>query len=350
MTQADVGAHAGVSPSTVSLVLNGLAEHIPAATRERVENSARELNYRTNRFSTFLFTGTRHAIGVMFPLGNSEAVPMVTSLARLVRPFGYQVEAVDSGVDAEEELQAFRSIVESGVDAIVRAGTHAPDEAQLAEEMTETHISGLPVVTVNYPLENSPVPFVAARQEVRGQIAVRHLIEQGITKIGWVDGPQYPRSGPSPPASLRYRGYQFALHEASLEPAFHVSPEIEQNAGDYGHLIRSVLSAKEPEAVIANVAEQGAHVLQIAHEMGLHVPNDLAVVAIGAGPICDFVYPAMTSVGRPPAAYAEALGQILADVLGSPSAWDGRGITVEPELIIRDSSIRTDTTTADPDA
>lgn len=338
VTQVDVAAHAGVSPSTVSLALNGRSS-IAADTCRRVEESARTLNYRSNQLARDLSTGTRHAIGVLMPLGDSECVPMVRSLVQMVTAWGYQVEVADSGVEPDQEIQVFRKLVESRPDAIVRAGSQYPPGPELAREMTKFHLSGLPIVTMSYTVEDSPIPYVVSRQEKMGRLAVRHLTKQGCARIGWAGGIDDVRSGSSLRSSLRYRGFLTALHESSLEPDFQIHPEHKRSSVEYEHALKAVLATEKSHAVVVNGTETGARALRIANEMGIAVPGDLAVVAIGAGPICDLVFPRMTSVGQPHEGYAEALSQILADVLVSPSGWDGRGKYTEPEIVVRDSSL-----------
>ena len=105
-SSADVAVRAGVSRSTVSVVLNGHREPIIAeATRERVLQAARDLNYRPNQLARALITGSSHLIGLwMWSLPSPYDVSIIQTALGLLRADGFQALLFEMTPGREAEM------------------------------------------------------------------------------------------------------------------------------------------------------------------------------------------------------------------------------------------------------
>ena len=79
--------------------------------------------------------------------------------------------------------------------------------------------------------------------------------------------------------------------------------------------------------------------IRTARELGVALPAELALVAIGESPLVELVSPRITHVTQPHVDYVHAIARILRDVLKVPGGWNGRSIVTEPQLIVRESSL-----------
>jgi DNA-binding LacI/PurR family transcriptional regulator len=102
------------------------------------------------------------------------------------------------------------------------------------------------------------------------------------------------------------------------------------------------------DAIVATSDITALRVIRTARELEVTLPDELAVVAIGESPLVELVSPRVTNVVQPHAEYVRAISRILQDILQDPSAWDGRSIVTQPELVVRESSVTGDGATVGP--
>lgn len=339
MTLADVAAAAGVSIATVSWVLNNHSRRISAPTQERVRQAAQRLGYRPNRLARQLRTGTRHTVGVVLPLTIPHAAWLLRGLAREVRSFGYQLEVMDNESDPESELTALRTMVEHQVDAVLLLGDRDPNWPANAE-LEAIHRSGLPCISGPIKRKGCRVPFVTADQQRMAELATEHLVEQGCRRIAFLTPVPRVTQWPRDLLRTRFSGYLAALERAGLEPVSASLDEVlEAPANDEARL-GGFLRAKACDGAVCMSDVPALHAIRVARELGYAVPADFAVVAIGESSLVDLAWPRLTNVIQPYSEYLKAFGQILPDLLHDPTAWDGRGIVTDPQLVVRESSLR----------
>lgn len=201
------------------------------------------------------------------------------------------------------------------------------------QPLYELQEAGIPFVFCHRMIEGIQAPRVISNNFYAGYIATKHLISQGYQRIGFLSRPVYTAS------SDRYQGYVSALMEAglSVRKEWVVFESDFQTEGEGYHSALSVLKLQErPDALFCfndGIARGAYHA---ATEMGMVIGEELGIVGCDNTSICDSLTVHLTSVQLP----TYSLGVQAAQLLLRGSVMDNETYVLQPELIIRESSIR----------
>ncbi len=266
VTSIDVARAAGVSQSTVSLVLSGKGTgRVSASTSAAVRAAAQELGYRPSSVARSLKTGSTGAICLAVPdVTNPFFGRILRGAGRAAAGAGFSVALVDTNnVDAweHETVQRFRGA--GTVDGfLLFAGDPPKAERDVGE----------PIVL----LEADRPGFSSVRLESRGGVeaAVRHLLELGHTRIGHLaaDAPAEQTF------RLRAEGRRDALRAAGLPTDDHVAATAIDFAGARDVALTLLDADPRPTALVCDddIIAGGAYLA--ARARGLRIPQDLSVV------------------------------------------------------------------------
>jgi LacI family transcriptional regulator len=333
VTIQDVARAAGVSPMTVSRVVNG-EKNVREATREAVLTAVRDLNYTPNAAARSLAGAEATHIGLL------HSNPSASYLSKFLvgalegcRRAGCQlvVDACEDGA-AEERAAALR-LIDDQVDGVILP---AP-LSEFGHVLAEFDAAGIPVVGT--AVGKTPSDRLNVRiDDFRAAYDVtRHLLDLGHRRIGFIRG--HPNQSAS---ERRWLGFAEALREAGIDPA---RMPVEQGYFSY----RSGLDAAERllkrdldmTAVFASNDDMAAATVNVAHLRGLQVPEDLSVVGFDDTGIALTVWPELTTVRQP----IEAMAQAAIDLLLAEIRARRAGGTVAPAeevlehtRVIRDSA------------
>ncbi len=206
VTMKDVAAAAGVSPSTVSRVLNS-DPRISSSTCTRVKKQVSILGYRVNGIARSLKTSRTYTIGFICPeFTNDFFMNVARGVEDELRKYGYSVILCNSGESAERERDRLNLLHEKCVDGVIIVP--ASDKGSHMEILTRR---GVPVVLVDRLVEGFDADSVLADNEFGTFRAVEHLIGQGHTRIGFIGGDMRLTS-----AKERHEGYKRALRYHGL--------------------------------------------------------------------------------------------------------------------------------------
>ncbi|MBJ3776101.1 LacI family DNA-binding transcriptional regulator [Acuticoccus mangrovi] len=285
LTIRDVARQAGVSPGSVSRVLNNLEGASPAL-RARVEAAARELGYELNRAAQTMRGGATNIISCHVSTLENPLVAQIFRAAeeRLVEA-GYIMIVHGTRYDEERELAALQSDRGRRIDGLLSiAGPMS--HTRYREAMDRI---GVPVVAVDRDLEAGDVIRVDHAGGA-GQ-AVRHLVGLGHRRIGLLT----PRAD-LVAARRRTEGYRRELARLDL-PVDETLIGLIDTAVDVGVTMEAMLGAPEPPtAVIALSTFMLERVLTFARERDIAIPADLSVITIGDSDLARFARPAITTV------------------------------------------------------
>lgn len=270
----DVARAAGVSATTVSLVLNNRApERIPEATRERVRKAAEALEYEPNALARSLRTQRTHTIGLISDkiATTPYAVRMVEAAQDVARENGRLVFLVNTDGDEVLERDAVQALLARQVDGLIYACMW-----HRAVEPPE----GLPEGTVFLDCMPLGGGFPAVVPDDRGgaRTAIRALTDAGHRRIAYVDLDE----DPLPIASgLRHEGYLEVLAEAGIEPdpALHVRNT--SNAAGGRAAVDELLALpaeRRPTGIFCFNDRMAAGAYASARHHDLRIPEDLSVV------------------------------------------------------------------------
>lgn len=343
VTIHQVAREAGVSPSTVSNVLNGRSGRMLPQTRERIEQAIERLGYRPNRAARQLRTGRIQVIGLVVP---SVANPFWGTFARHLEGAalaqGYHVLLCNSERDPQRERRYLDELWADGIRGVVLCSSLPSLEHVLPlvdsglglVAFDRTAQAGDPDTLVNISVDNV----------VGAGMATRHLLELGHRRIAFVSG-----SMRSVNRRERFRGFTDTLDEAGLGHHVWSGPP----DGPFGDLdvaglgrtaAHDLLSAKRDDRPTAIVAINDMCALGVCagvRDLGLRVGADVSVVGFDDIVLADLAAPPLTTVRQPLAEMAasafEHLRARIEGVTGPDEA--GRSVLLRPELVVRASTV-----------
>ncbi|MGW6228362.1 LacI family DNA-binding transcriptional regulator, partial [Cellulosimicrobium cellulans] len=260
-TLLDVAAHAGVSKSLASLALRGDAG-VSDRTRERIQNAADALGYRSNRLARALKQGRSMLLGVVLSsLDNPYHTEIVASVEAAAEADGLSVLLAHGSRDRGRLADRVQQLLDLAVDGLVVVSSWVEPQALTAAARRA------PVVMVGRPA--APVAGVDTvnNDDERGAaLVVDHLVATGRTRVAHVTGSRRPAG------LARRAGYEAAMRAHGLGE--HV--RVVEHDGAVPPL-EPLLDAGY-DAVFARNDVEAFDVLDQAHDLRLHVPGELAVV------------------------------------------------------------------------
>jgi len=327
ITITDVAREAGVSAQTVSRVLNDKRE-ISAATRERVFRFIERLGYRPNSVARSLVSNRTFAIGLTVPDICNPFFPDIARGAQdTAREHGYEVFLCNTIEDPGREEAVLRALEDRRVDGAIVCSSRLPDD-KLFPWLERQHAA----VLVNRPVPAEVAGGVRMDDASGTRRAVEHLLESGRRGIVFLAGPPHSHSG-----AERTRGYEGALSAAGIEPEAGLvvpcGPTVE--GGHKGaHALLAWRSGVDGLVCYNDLAAVGA--LRACEELGLRVPDDVAVVGCDDIMLAGLVSPALTTLRAPKYKIGAHAVRMLLDHI------DGRReqaeVILQPELVVRASA------------
>ena len=328
MQMADIARLAGVSPSTVSRALSG-SPLIPEATRNRITELARSLNYRVNVGAANLRKRGVQTIGVVI-LGDSM---QMISDPFLLSILGTVADALDErGMSLlltrlkDDRMHVLSNLVESGqVSGLIVIG-----QLTLHDYLNQLTRNGFPMVVWGANLPDALYPVVGGDNAMGGYLATQHLIEHGCRRIAFFGDITHPEAG------LRYQGYARALKEAGIEQ----DPRLLQSFLFGDSRIREVIDSWLDQhlafdAIFASSDVTAISLMGSLTERGIAVPSQVRLVGYDDIALAKHVHPTLTTIRQPTGEAGRELVNLLFEALaGEPR----RAIVLPAELIRRESS------------
>ena len=323
-TLRDVADKVGVSYQTVWRVVNE-RPHVATATRQRVQQAIRELDYRPHRAAQMLTTGRSYIIQlVLFEYGHNDRLPAILHWAR---EYGYSVgvtelEGPPSGAVIRKALREASQIVDGLI--LVMPYPHV-DYEELCQLCSDQ-----PFIVVNTNL-NSKMPSVVSNQWAGARAAVNHLLDLGHRQIAEVRGPIGHFD-----ADMRHRAWEVFTAQHDLEPG-------PSEIGDYTccsgyHCTKELLSKGQPfTALLAGNDYMALGAIRALHEAGMSVPQDVSVVGFDDISMAAYFDPPLTTVRQDFEALGKESVEFLVSLIENPDMTVHQRV-LYPELIVRKST------------
>jgi LacI family transcriptional regulator len=329
-TVKTVAALAGVSITTVSRVLNGKFDTLPAATRQRVVDAARELDYRPNSIAVGLRNRQTKTIGLMIPdIGNAYFHQLARGAEDEAVSLGYNVIFCNTDRRPDKEVMAIDLLSDKQVDGIIFTGGGLDDDTHVSDHLR----AGANVVTVGP--HRLPFPSIGVNDQAAIADAVGHLASQGCTRIACIGGH---------PGWLiheeRAHGYLRGLEEAGLpfDDALLWPSDMTVRAGSE-IIERAVAEGLEFDGLVAFSDYAALSAMRTLRNHGRDVPRDVAVVGCDDIVFSTLVEPSMSSIAFPVLEMgAQATRMLVAMAEKKPVE---QRVEFPFELHVRDSSSRT---------
>lgn len=285
----DVADAAGVSVRTVSNVVNNYP-HVKADTRLRVQAAIDDLGYRPNLAARNLRRGRTGMVALAVP---DLTVPYFAELAQhvlaAVSDAGLTLLIEQTDGDRDREVEFARGPVSNALDGLILSPL-----AATADDLARGEGS-IPIVLLGERIYDSRFDHVAIDNVAAAQVATSHLASLGCTRIAAI-GVGQDAGGAM--ADLRLEGYEKALMEHGLDRRADLVVATHGFSRDEGYRAASGLieSGAQPDGLFCfnDLLAQGA--LRALRDVGLSVPDDVAVVGMDDNEEGRFWSPSLTSV------------------------------------------------------
>ncbi len=322
-TILDVARLAGVSPSTISRVMNGTAAVAPD-TQQRVRQAIAVLGFSPHPAARQLVMNHARTIGVLLTeISGAFFQPMLRGIEAGAREAGY-----DLLIYCAPSPSAARPIGEHNTDGLIIFPGSLDDS-----ELQRYHKLDFPVVLLHKtPPSDCRFPFVTVENKNGAQKLVSHLIEaHGCRRIVYLRGPESHED-----SLWRERGYREALekHRLPFYPSLiAVGGFDEQEAAEAIHQL--LRAGVDFDAVFAGDDDAAVGVISALQQAGRNVPADVAVVGFDDVPASRFLSPPLTTVRAPIEQVGrEAVRMLMECIRKQPCAPE---LLLPTELVIRQS-------------
>jgi LacI family transcriptional regulator len=329
VTINDIAQHAGVSRSTVSLVLQ---EHsrISGETRERVQRSMHDLGYTYNRNAANLRRQTSQAIGLIInDICNPFFAELTSAIEETAEEAGYFVYLVESSEDTERQHQVLMSLIEHHVAGlIVCPATGTPPET-----FDKLYATGVPMCLAVRPYPDDRLDFAGPDNYAAAKLAASHLIEAGHRRIAFLGGEKN-----NPSRIDRLSGYFSALQGNGIEfdPTLVVESRPSRLSGIAD--VELVLKLSErPTAALCYNDFVGISVMHGLRRNGLEPGRDMALVGFDGMPEAELTFPPLSTVSLHPRSVGRNAASLLIARIIDPERRPQRSVE-QPTLIVRESS------------
>lgn len=314
-TSTDVARRAGVSQTTVSLVLNGAGARVgvSAATQARVREAAAELGYTPNRAARTLRRQRTGSITFVCPdLGNPYFAEVIAAVQSVAGEHGYLVDIIAAGGETAK-LQAVARLRGRISDGVI---TMAPTRA-VWDGLRDLRARGVACVALQDRGDDPAIPSVCIDLEAGGHLATSHLIRQGYRRIAHISGARSHELRPRE----RVDGYRRALEEAGLPAGPDWVIDAPNSMAGGAEAVEQLLAraGPRPEALFMFNDQMAVGALHALRVRGLRVPDDMAVAGFDGIALGAFTAPTLTTVEHPRHELGRQAAASLMELLGDPA-------------------------------
>jgi DNA-binding LacI/PurR family transcriptional regulator len=329
---ADIARLAGVSKSTVSRALND-SPLIGDDTKERIRTIAKEHNFQINIPARRLSLQRSHTIAFVTHAYHSKECFSLTDLF-LLELLGavsstlssYQYDLLMAQVDPHEPDWPSQYLDTGRVDGFVLMTS-----TRKAYHIKSLVAMNAPFIVWGTPLPNHSYCSVTGDNLAGGRLAAEHLLKIGRKRIGFVGGPEGELE-----VQKRYEGYALALQESGIgvDPSLVSFGEF-TNASGTEQTQKLLKQAPGLDAIFANSDLMAVGAINVLHEQGLSVPEDVAVIGYDNLSIARYNSPPLTTISQNIPLVGKLLAQNLIQNIETGMVTN---VTIPAELVVRKSA------------
>lgn len=311
-TIADIAAALNLSAATVSRALRASPE-ISEQTRGSVRRVARELGYVPNAAARSLARQASRTLGLIVPdVTDPVHGLIVAGFGRAAEALGYTVIVLDGARDPVRLQRGLRILLEHQAQGVAFCGAPVSPE-QMAEEIKPAHaVFIFPESETPASASERPLGLIRADDEHGIGLLVRHLVDSGLSRLSYVNGPDIISN------RMRRRAMVATLEALGIEPRireYHTGLDAEELAG-----VAKAVARERPDALVCYDDKMALHLMDALRREGLRVPEDIAVTGFDGIPFAAIANPRLTTVEQPAELLGELATRSLADAIehGTP--------------------------------
>lgn len=327
ITLKAVAEHVGLTPGTVSAVLNDSpsARSIPEETKKRIHAAAKELNYKPNFFARTLRSKRTYTIGVIAEeIGDSYGSMVISGIEEFLRTKDYFFLTVVHRHNPEMLSRYSQILTERGVEGFITVDT------------TVYEPPTLPLVAVAGHKKVKNVTNIILDHHRAAVLALSHLKDLGHKKIAFMRG--NPTSSDS---KDRWNGICEVSEEIGLpiDSDLVAQIDIDDPSPNLGYpFAKQLLDRGKPFTALFAFNDMSAiGAIRAIQERGLRVPQDISVMGFDDIAGAAFNTPSLTTVRQPLSRMGHVAAETLLDRLDGKQEYPSE-IAIEPELVVREST------------
>jgi LacI family transcriptional regulator len=326
----DVARLAGVSPTTVSKVINNYKD-VSNKTRLKVQKIIQEINFSPNVMARGLVKGRSWTVGILSTpsFQNPFLYSAMTGMKKALENTGYDLIYLTQE-NKQPNYNFANHCLGRNVEGVIAFGLEK-DSKHLIDLMH----SEIPALLIDINLVGKRTAYITSDNKTGVYQAVQHLNNMGHTKIGYLS--------PKPAnyiTSIRHDGFKEALDKCSLPYCndyvlFTDDLSYSRQSG-YELMKRLIEMPQLPTAVLCASDTLAIGAYEAMEEHGLKIPEDIAIVGFDDLDLCDLIRPKLTSVRQNIEAIGEKAIETLVYMIEDPS-YSPKEIIMPTELVVRNS-------------
>ncbi|MBQ8144871.1 MAG: LacI family DNA-binding transcriptional regulator [Butyricicoccus sp.] len=319
----EVARIAGVSPATVSRVMNGTAS-VSEDKRRRVLDAISQTDFVPNEVARMLFKKSSNLIGLIIPsIRNPFFTELASTIDRAASEKGYRLFLCNVGDDLEKEKAAIQMLISTNADGIIIASN-----TEGVEESIEN--CRIPVVVVDSLMDTDAVSgYVYSDYRQGGRLAAEHLIECGCKNIVCIQGPQRFFT-----ARERYEGYREVCEKYGLTEQT-VTCDYDFDAG-LAMSEELLCTYPDVDGIIACNDIVAASIYKFLHSRRIAVPDQIQLIGYDDVNLARLISPELTTIAQP----IKELGVCATEMIITGREQEKRGerMVFPVSLIVRETT------------
>ncbi|WP_066196244.1 MULTISPECIES: LacI family DNA-binding transcriptional regulator [Gracilibacillus] len=287
-TIKDVARVAGVAVSTASYALNNNGR-VSQKTKQKVEEAAKQLNYRKNGIASDLKRTKTNTIAlILSDLSGPFYSELIKGVQDITTANGYDLIACSS--IGGKQSTAVKFLMEKRVDGAIILANNISDKITLQASQ-----GGLPLVVLDRNVQGEHVYHVEVDNEDGGFKATEFLINKGHRQISYIGGPVDSYDN-----KKRLIGYQKALRKNNLfeHSKWNLQGDFTREGG-YRATKLLIAQGELPSAIFYGNDEMAIGGMQAFKENQIRVPEDISIIGFDDIQLAEFVTPSLTTIKQP---------------------------------------------------
>ncbi len=325
-TISDVAKRAGVSPVTVSRVINRVG-NVNAGTQQRVEQAIDDLGYVPSGVAQSLRSKRTRSLALIVPdIQNAFWTTVARGVEDAAQSRGYSVFLCNTDENPTKQQRYLDVVISQRVDGVIIAPF-----ASEANELARLRDRNIPTVVIDRHIDGWEVDSVSGDSLSGARALVSHLIALGRRRIAMLAGPATTAT-----AADRVTGYRIALAEAGIaeDPRLIWYGEYKALSGE--RMMAQALDAGgAPDAVFAANNAIAMGVIDELERRGLRIPHDIALVSFDDLPNTSRLFPFLTVAVQPAYEIGANAAQLLLSRLDAAVPLQPRHVVLPTRLIVR---------------
>ena len=289
----DVAELAGVSPTTVSRVINNKG-YLSEKTKQKVQEAMKTLGYKPNNLARGLQGKSAQLIGLIFPnISNIFYSELIEYLEIELFKHGYKVIICNSQNDPAKEREYIEMLEANQVDGIISSSHNLgiDDYERVAA----------PIIAFDRNLAPN-IPIISSDNFEGGKLAAKTLQKNGCQNIIMITGNDNTDS----PTGLRALGFSFQIPEGKIFKVPNTLSTIRREME-----IKSIIASNKPDGIFVSDDLTAILTMKIAHQLELKIPDNLKIIGYDGTSFIENFFPQLTTIRQP----IDEIANLIVDVL-----------------------------------